>query len=94
MPKAENPRAVAGGNSGAFASAELKGFVESIESIDIAKEKLAGQRRDVFVIAKAKGYDAAVIREVLKRRKKDRDDLQEWDEMVALYEGALTGVLA
>lgn len=93
MAKNDTPPA-AGHNSGAFVSKELASFIERIEHLDEEKAGIADDRKNVFAEAKGKGFDAAIIREVLKRRKKSKDDLQEWDDLVELYEDSLVTLLS
>lgn len=94
MAKSSNPRERVGGNSGAIDNAKIKSFIERIERLQEEKAGIAEDIKNVFAEAKGTGYDTAVIREVLKRRKKSREDLAEWDSLVAAYEDSLPGVLA
>lgn len=86
--KAENPRAVAGSNSG-VAGEGLRQFMERIERLTEEKASIAGDIKDVFAEAKGQGYDTKAMREVLKIRAQDPDARQEHLAFVRLYADAL-----
>lgn len=74
-----------------IAKARLREFFESIERINGEIEALNSDKSDVYQQAKAEGFDVTVMRVVLSRRKMDRSEVVERDELIALYESALTG---
>jgi uncharacterized protein (UPF0335 family) len=41
--------------------------------------------------AKGRGYDVKVLRQIIARRKRDRDDLAEEQAILELYESAMGG---
>ncbi len=94
MAQSSNPRERVGSNSGVIDNKAIRGVIERIEALQGEKAGIAEDIKEEFLKAKAGGYDVAIIREVLKRRKKSREDLAEWDSLVAAYEDSLPGVLA
>jgi len=48
-------------------------------------------RKNVYADARARGYDPAILRKVIARRKRDRDDLAEEQAVIEMYETALEG---
>ena len=63
----------------------LKRIVERIERLAEERKALGSDIRDVFTEAKSAGFEPKVIRELLKLRKMDPDDLREQREMLDLY---------
>ncbi len=63
----------------------LKSIVERIERLAEERNALGSDIRDVFTEAKSAGFEPKVIRELLKLRKMDPDDLREQREMLDLY---------
>lgn len=70
-------------------AAELRQFVTQIERVQADKAELAELEKEHFAAAKAAGYEAAIIRKVIARRKMDRDELAELDAKISMYEDAL-----
>ena len=68
---------------------QLKSVVERIEKLN---EDLAGIKADIKEIykeAKDDGFDVKALKDIIKMRKKDKDELAEQDEIVKLYRSAL-----
>ena len=78
---------------GSEAAEQLRSTVERIEVLETEKKDLAEDIKEVYAVAKSKGYDVKIIRQVIARRKKDRSDVEETDALVAAYEGALLNEL-
>ncbi|MFG1302151.1 DUF2312 domain-containing protein [Xanthobacter sp. V3C-3] len=72
-----------------FAKEQLKSFVERVERLEEEKKAIAEDIKDVFSEAKANGFDVAALKEILKRRKADADDLKEHEAIVDIYMQAL-----
>lgn len=71
------------------AADELRSFVERIERLEAEKKDLADAIKEVFAESKGRGYDNKALREILKRRKRDRDELAEQDALLEMYAEAL-----
>ena len=50
---------------------QLKAFVERIERLEEEKAALAGDIRDVYTEAKGTGFDAKIMRQVIRLRKQN-----------------------
>ena len=74
------------GESGTAASRQLKSFIERIEQ---EKKGIADDIRDVYAEAKGNGFDAKVMRQVVRLRKKDTAERQEEEALLDLYMHAL-----
>lgn len=70
---------------------ELRQFVERIERTQAEKDDAAEAQREIYAEAKGRGYDTKVMRKVVARRKRDRDDLAEEEAVLDMYESALQG---
>ena len=53
------------------------------------KAALAADVKDVFAEAKGNGFDVKTMRQILKLRKLDKDDLQEQEHLLELYKRAI-----
>ena len=72
-------------------AAELRQFVERIETLEAEKQEAAEAQKEVYAEVKGRGYDSAVLRKVVARRKRSRDELAEEEAILELYESAIEG---
>ena len=70
---------------------QLKSIVERIEHLEEEKADLMADIKEVFKEAKSSGYDAKIIKEVLKLRKMGDDEVSEHDALISTYLDALRG---
>lgn len=68
---------------------QLKSFVERIERLHEEKKAISDDIADVYQEAKGFGYDVKVLREVIKRRARDPDEMRKTEEIIDLYMAAL-----
>lgn len=68
---------------------ELRQFVERIERLDSEKKDLAEQSKELMAEAKGRGYDTRVLRLIVARRKRDKDDIAEEEAVLEMYQEAL-----
>lgn len=71
------------------AAKELLQFIERIERLEEEKKTVADDIKDVYGEAKGRGYDTKAIRKVVADRKKDRDEMMEFEAIVDTYKAAL-----
>jgi uncharacterized protein (UPF0335 family) len=74
---------------GGIAGERLKSFIERIERLEEEKRALAEDIKEVFAEAKGVGFDVKTIRQVLKLRRMDKDDLDEQEALLDTYLRAL-----
>lgn len=74
---------------GGVAGDRLRSFIERIERLEEEKAALAGDVREVYAEAKANGFDAKIMRQVIRLRKMDAADRQEMDSLLEVYMRAL-----
>lgn len=68
---------------------QLKQIISKIETIEEERAESADLLKDAFNEAKSMGFDVKIIKHVLKLRKKDKQKLEEEDNLIDLYRGAL-----
>ena len=51
---------------------EIRSFVERIENLNIEKNEISEQQKDVFAEAKSRGYDTRILRKVVSRSEERR----------------------
>ncbi|MEN2495146.1 MAG: hypothetical protein TECD_01064 [Hyphomicrobiaceae bacterium hypho_1] len=71
------------------AQAQLRQFVEQLERLEEDKKNIADDIRDKMLEAKAVGFDVKVLRQILKLRKKSKDDRDEEEAILDTYLHAL-----
>jgi len=69
--------------------AELRAFVEIFEQLAEEKRQIVDQQKEVLIEAKGRGYDVTILREIIKRRAMDPEDLAERDAVLEMYQAAL-----
>lgn len=74
-----------GHNSGGIAGERLRSFIQRAERLNVDKENIAEDMKELFSEAKSSGFDVRAIKEVIKIRKMDKNVRQERDEMVRIY---------
>lgn len=68
---------------------QLKSYIERIERLEEEKAGIMQDIKEIFAEAKGNGFDAKIMKQVLKIRKMDREELEEQEELVSLYCQAL-----
>ena len=68
---------------------QLRLFIERIERLEEEKKGIAEDIRDVYSEAKSQGYDAKVMREIVKLRAMETHDRQELEAIIDTYKSAL-----
>ena len=67
----------------------LRQYIERIERLEEEKDQLMSDIREVYAEAKGHGLDPKIMRQVIKLRGMDRQELTEQDEMLELYRSHL-----
>lgn len=71
---------------------DLKSFVARIEKLAEEKDTYTQDIKDVYAEAKGSGFDTKIMRTVIRRRKMDRAEKKNLDDLVSAYENELSGV--
>ena len=70
---------------------QLRAIVERIERLSQERQDAVDDIKEVYAEAKGAGYDVRVLRLVIARRKREREDLSEEAAVLDIYEAALEG---
>lgn len=74
---------------GGIAADRLRSFVDRIERLEEEKKGIQGDIKDVYAEAKGTGFEPAIIRQIIRLRKKAKEDRREEEELLELYKAAL-----
>lgn len=74
---------------GGIAGAHLRSFIERIERLQEERVTLSRDIAEVYKEAKGTGFDTKTMREIVRLRRMDKDDLDEQDTLLDLYKRAL-----
>ncbi|MGL4999498.1 MAG: DUF2312 domain-containing protein [Cetobacterium sp.] len=69
----------------------LKNIVSKIEHLEEEKASILEHIRDAYSEAKSQGFDAKVLKKVIKNRKIDRQKLLEEQDLIEVYTENLEG---
>ena len=76
-------------NHGAIDNKQLIQFIERIEKIGEETDALAADMREIYTEVKDAGFDPKYVRQMVRLRKMDPDELSENDELTKIYRNAL-----
>jgi len=74
---------------GGIAGDRLKSFVERIERLEEERKALSNDIKEVYAEAKGTGFDVKIMRQVIRLRRMDKDDLDEQETLIDIYKRAL-----
>ncbi|MDF8333569.1 DUF2312 domain-containing protein [Novosphingobium cyanobacteriorum] len=67
----------------------LRLLIERIERLEEEKKGIGDDIKDVYGEAKATGYDAKIMRQIVRLRKMKPDDRREMEAVLETYKNAL-----
>ena len=82
-----------GHNVGGIAADRLRSLIERIERLESEKADLSSDIKDIFQEAKSGGFDVKVIRQLIRIRKQEPNEVEEQEALLDVYRNAL-GMLA
>jgi uncharacterized protein (UPF0335 family) len=74
---------------GGIAGDRLRSFIERIERLEEERRTLQGDIKEVYAEAKGTGFDTKILRIIIRLRRMDKDDRDEQETLLDLYERAL-----
>jgi uncharacterized protein (UPF0335 family) len=74
---------------GGIAGERLKSFIERIERLEEEKQALVGDIKEVYAEAKGTGFDPKTMRQLIRIRKRDQDELNEEETLLDVYKRAI-----
>ncbi len=75
--------------AGGIAADRLKQFIERVERLEDERKALGADIREVYSEAKAVGFEPKIMRQIVKLRQMDGDDLKEQESLLEVYKHAL-----
>ena len=76
-------------DTGGVIGEQLQQYVDRIERLEEEKADIAAAIREVYAEAKGNGFEPKVMRQIVKIRKMDPNDVDEQDTLLHLYKQAL-----
>ena len=74
---------------GGLSAEHLRQFVDRLERLEEEKKNIAEDLKEVFAEAKSAGFDVKTIRQILKIRKIEANELEEQEYLLDTYKRAL-----
>ena len=74
---------------GGIAGERLRSFIERIERLEEERRTLGEDIKEVYAEAKGNGFDAKTMRQIVRLRRLDKDDLDEQEALLDVYKRAL-----
>ena len=74
---------------GGVAVERLKSLIERIERLEEEKRGLSGDIKEVYAEARGSGFEPKIMRQIIKLRRMDKDDVDEEESLLDLYKRAL-----
>ena len=74
---------------GGVAGEQLRSFIERIERLEEEKSALSGDIKEVYAEAKGNGFEPRIMRQIIKIRKMDKEEVDEEESLLDLYKRAL-----
>ena len=74
---------------GGIAGERLRSFIERIERLEEERRTLGADIKEVYAEAKGAGFDAKIMRQLIRIRRMDKDDLDEQETLLDIYKRAL-----
>jgi len=74
---------------GGVAVGRLKSFIERIERLEEERRGLGGDIKEVYAEAKGTGFEPKIMRQIIKLRRMDKEEVDEEESLLDLYKRAL-----
>lgn len=76
-------------NSTGVSAQDLKSYIERVERLEDEKNDISEAIKEVFAEAKSSGFEPKIMKQIIKIRKMDKDDLDEQEYLLETYKSAL-----
>jgi len=74
---------------GGIAADRPRSLIERIERLEEERKALGSDIKDIYAEAKSAGFDVAVIRQLIRIRKREPSDVEEEESLLDVYRRAL-----
>jgi len=71
------------------AAEQLRRYIEAIENYEAEKKEITERAKEVWDEAKAVGFDIKTMKQIIKLRKMDKNELDEQEYLLETYKDAL-----
>jgi uncharacterized protein (UPF0335 family) len=75
--------------TGGIAEDRLRSLVERIERLEEERKALSSDIKDIYAEAKSAGFDVKVLRQLIRIRKQEPNDVEEQETLLDVYRRAL-----
>lgn len=89
MRYARDPEQPGEGHNASATDDRLRLLIERVENIEAEIKASQEDRKDVYAEAKAVGYDAKIMRQIVRLRKMNPDDRREQQAILETYAASL-----
>ncbi len=72
-----------------IAADQLRSFIERIERLEEEKAVLSADVREVYAELNGTGFDPKIVRQIIRLRKMDTNELHEQEHLLDTYKSAL-----
>ena len=74
---------------GGIAADRLLSLIERIERLEEERKALGNDIRDIYAEGKSAGFDVAVLKQLVRLRKKEPAEVEEQESLLDLYKRAI-----
>ena len=75
--------------AGGIAADRLLSLIERIERLEEERRALGNDIKDIYAESKSSGFDVAVIKQLIRLRKKEPAEVEEQETLLDLYKRAI-----
>ncbi len=68
---------------------ELRQFIERYEQLQMEKDDVGNQQKELMAEAKGRGYDTKIMKKIVAIRKRKADAIAEEEAILEMYKSAL-----
>jgi uncharacterized protein (UPF0335 family) len=72
-----------------IAGERLRSLIERIERLEEEKRTLGADIKEVYAEAQGTGFDTKIMRQIIRLRRMDKDDVDEQETLLEIYKRAL-----
>jgi uncharacterized protein (UPF0335 family) len=76
-------------STGGIAADRLRSIIERIERLEEERKALASDIKDIYAESKSAGFEPAIIRQIIRIRKKEPAEVEEEETLLDIYRRAL-----
>ncbi len=76
-------------DTGGIAADRLRSIIDRIERLEEERKALGSDIKDIYVEANSAGFDVKVIRQLIRLRKQEPNDVEEQEMLLDVYRRAL-----